>query len=187
MTALSSLWLPILVSAVLVFIASTVIHMFLPFWHRNDYLKMPNEDKAMDSLRPLAIPPGDYMVPYCAGAEDMKSPAFKEKLNKGPVMMVTVRPNGMAGMGKPLVLWFIFCLVIGLFAGYVASRALPPGAQYLRVFQLAGASAFMAYAAAIWPPSIWYGRSWSATFKSTVDGLVYALVTAGAFGWLWPR
>jgi hypothetical protein len=186
-TALSSLWLPILVSAVFVFIASTVIHMLLSFWHRNDYLRMPNEDKAMDSLRPLAIPPGDYMVPYCAGAEDMKSPAFKEKLSKGPVMMVTVRPNGMAGMGRPLVLWFIFCLVIGIFVGYVASRALPPGAQYLRVFQLAGASAFMAYAAAIWPPSIWYGRSWSATFKSTIDGLAYALLTAGTFGWLWPR
>jgi hypothetical protein len=187
MTALATLWIPILVSAVFVFIASTVVHMVLSFWHRGDYLKMPNEEKAMDSLRPLAIPPGDYMVPYCAGAEDMKSSAFKEKLSKGPVMMVTVRPNGMAAMGRPLVLWFLFCVVIGVFAGYVASRALPPGAQYLRVFQLVGASAFMAYAAAIWPPSIWYGRSWSATFRSTVDGLVYALLTAGTFGWLWPR
>jgi hypothetical protein len=77
--------------------------------------------------------------------------------------------------------------VIGLFAGYVASRGLPSGAPYLRVFQLVGASAFMAYAAAIWPPSIWYSCSWNTTFKSTVDGLVYALVTAGTFGWLWPR
>jgi hypothetical protein len=186
MTALSSLWLPILVSAVLVFIASTVIHMFLP-WHRNDYLKMPNEDKAMDALRPLAIPPGDYTLPHCSGAEEMKSPAFKDKMSRGPVMIVTVRPNGMPGMGKYLVQWFIFCAVIGLFAGYVASRALPSGAPYLRVFQLVGASAFMAYAAAIWPMSIWYSRSWNTTFKSTVDGLAYALITAGAFGWLWPR
>jgi hypothetical protein len=186
MTALSSLWLPILVSAVLVFIASMVIHMFLP-WHRNDYPKMPNEDKAIDALRPLAIPPGDYMVPHCSGPEEMKSPALKDKMNKGPVMIVTVRPNGMPGMGSYLVQWFIYCAVIGFFAGYVASRALPSGAPYLRVFQLVGASAFMAYAAAIWPISIWYGRSWTTTFKSTVDGLVYALVTAGAFGWLWPR
>jgi hypothetical protein len=186
MTALSSLWLPILVSAVLVFIASTVIHMLLP-WHRNDYPKMPNEDKALDALRPLSIPPGDYMVPHCSGPEEMKSPAFKDKMNKGPVMIVTVRPNGLPGMGTYLVQWFIFCAVIGLFAGYVASRALPSGAPYLRVFQLVGASAFMAYAAAIWPMSIWYGRSWNTAFKSTVDGLVYALITAGAFGWLWPR
>ena len=186
MTALSSLWLPILVSAILVFIASTVIHMLLP-WHRNDYPKMPNEDKALDALRPLAIPPGDYMVPHCSGPEGMKSPAFKDKMNKGPVMIVTVLPNGLPGMGTYLVQWFIFCAVIGIFAGYVASRALPSGAPYLRVFQLVGASAFMAYAAAIWPMSIWYGRSWTTTVKSTVDGLVYALITAGAFGWLWPR
>jgi hypothetical protein len=186
MTALSALWLPVLVSAFLVFVASTVIHMFLP-WHRNDYLKMPNEDRALDALRPLAIPPGDYMVPHCTGPEEMKSPAFKDKMSKGPVMIVTVRPNGMPSMGGYLVQWFIFCAVIGLFAGYVGSRAMPPGAQYLRVFQLVGASAFMAYAAAIWPMSIWYGRSWKTTFKSTIDGLVYALITAGTFGWLWPR
>ena len=141
----------------------------------------------MDALRPLAIPPGDYVAPHCSGPEEMKSAAFKEKMNKGPVMMVTVRPSGMFSMGKPLVQWFVFCVVIGFFAAYVTSHALPSGTQYLRVFQLVGATAFMAYAAALWPPSIWYGRSWSATFKSTVDGLVYALVTAGTFGWLWPR
>ena len=186
MTALSALWLPILVSAVLVFIASMVIHMFLP-WHRKDYPKMPNEDKAMNALRPLAIPPGDYMVPHCSGMEEMKSPAFAEKMKNGPVMIVTVRPNGVVGMGKYLVQWFIFCIVIGFFVAYIASRALPAGAQYLRVFQLAGATAFIAYAAGLWPISIWYSRSWSTTIKSTVDGLVYALVTAGAFGWLWPR
>lgn len=186
MTALSALWLPILVSAVLVFIASSVIHMFLP-WHKNDFPKMPNEEKAMDALRPLAIPPGDYMVPHCSGSKEMRSPEFAEKMKRGPVMIVTVRPNGMFGMGKNLVQWFIYCAAIGLFAGYVASRALPSGTPYLRVFQLVGATAFLAYSASLWPMSIWYSRSWMTTFKSTVDGLIYALLTAGAFGWLWPR
>jgi hypothetical protein len=186
MTALSTLWLPILVSTVIVFVASMVVHMFLP-WHRNDYPKMPNQDKAMDALRPLAIPPGDYMVPHCSGQDERRSPEFAEKMKKGPVMIVTVRPNGMPGMGAYLVQWLIFCAVVGFFAAYVASRALPPGTAYLRVFQLVGAAAFMGYAAALWPMSIWYGRSWTTTFKSTVDGLAYALLTAGAFGWLWPR
>jgi len=186
MTALSTLWLPILVSTVIVFVASMVVHMFLP-WHRNDYPKMPNQDKAMDALRPLAIPPGDYMVPHCSGQGERRSPEFAEKMKKGPVMIVTVRPNGMPGMGAYLVQWLIFCAVVGFFAAYVASRALPPGTAYLRVFQLVGAAAFMGYAAALWPMSIWYGRSWTTTFKSTVDGLAYALLTAGAFGWLWPR
>jgi hypothetical protein len=186
MTALTSLWLPILVSAVLVFIASSVIHMFLG-WHRNDYPKMPNEDRAMDALRPLAIPPGDYMVPHCSGPEEMKTPAFAEKMNKGPVMIVTVRPNGMPGMGRYLVQWFAFCVIIGIFVAYIASLALPTGTPYLRVFQLVGATAFIGYAAGLWPISIWYGRSWKNTFKATVDGLAYALLTAGTFGWLWPR
>ena len=186
MTALVLLWLPILVAAVFVFIASTVIHMFLG-WHKNDYFKMPNEDKAMDALRPLAVPPGDYVVPHCSGPEEMKSPAFKEKMSKGPVLIVTVRPNGLPGMGTYLVKWFIFCVVVSIFAGYVASSALTPGTPYLRVFQLVGTAAFMAYSFAIWPLSIWYGRSWSTTIKSTVDGLVYGLLTAGTFGWLWPR
>jgi hypothetical protein len=186
MTALSALWLPILVSAVVVFIASTVIHMFLP-WHRSDYPRMPNQDKAIDALRPLAIPPGDYMVPHCSGMEERKSPEYADKMNKGPVMIVTVRPNGVPGMGTYLVGWLIFCAVLGFFAAYVASRALPSGAPYLRVFQLVGATAFMGYALALWPMSIWYGRSWTTTLKSTVDGLAYALLTAGVFGWLWPR
>ncbi|HKW36743.1 MAG TPA: hypothetical protein VJO54_02945 [Burkholderiales bacterium] len=186
MTALSALWLPILVSALIVFIASSVIHMVLP-WHRSDYPRMPNEDKAMDALRPLAIPPGDYMVPHCSGPEEMKSPAFKEKMSKGPVLIVTVRPNGMAGMGKYLAQWFVFCVVTGFFSAYVAASALPSGTPYLKVFQVAGSAAFMGYAFALWPTSIWYGRSWVNTFKSTVDGLVYALLTAGTLGWLWPR
>jgi len=186
MTALSSLWLPILVSTVFVYIASTAIHMFLG-WHKNDYPKMPGEDKAMDALRPLAIPPGDYMLPHCSGPEEMKSAAFKEKMARGPVMIVTVRPGGMPGMGKYLVQWLIFCVVIALFAGYVASSALPPGTPYLRVFQLVGTSTFMAYSLALWPLSIWYGRSWGTTIRSTVDGLIYGLLTAGTFGWLWPR
>ena len=186
MTALTSLWLPILVAAVLVFIASSAIHMFLG-WHKNDYRKMPNEDKAMDSLRPLAVPPGDYVVPHCSGPEEMKSPAFREKMSKGPVLIITVRPNGLPGMGAYLVQWFVFCVVVSIFAVCVASSALPPGTPYLRVFQLVGTSAFMGYAFALWPLSIWYGRSWSTTIKSTVDGLVYGLLTAGTFGWLWPR
>src|SRR5258708_4716028 len=187
MTGLSALWLPILLSSVIVFVASTVLHMALPWWHKNDYPKVPNEDKLMDALRPFAVPPGDYMVPRCSSAQEMRSPGFAEKLKKGPVMLLTVRPNGPMSMSKPLVLWFLCSAVVGLFAAYVAGRALPSGAPYLRVFQLVGATAFIAYAVGVWQMSIWYSRKWSTTVKATVDGLIYALLTAGMFGWLWPR
>jgi len=186
MTGINALWLPILLSAVIVFVVSSIIHMVLP-WHKTDYPKVPNEDRVRDALRPLAIPPGDYMIPRPLSMQEMKSPEFIEKLNQGPVMVVTVMPNGPGSMAKNLVLWFLYCVVVGFFASYIASRALPPGAPYLRVFQFAGVTAFIGYALALWQMSIWYRRDWSTTIKSTVDGFIYALLTAGTFGWLWPH
>jgi len=186
MTGLHSLWLPILLSSVIVFVVSSLIHMMMP-WHKNDYPGMPNEDKVRDALKPLAIPPGDYMVPRATTRDEMRSPAFLAKLKEGPVMIVTVMPNGMMAMGKTFVLWFVYLLVVGVFAGYVAGRALPHHSPYLAVFRFAGVTAFTAHALALWPISIWYRRSWGTTVKSTIDGLIYALLTAGTFGWLWPR
>ncbi|MBI1967870.1 MAG: hypothetical protein HYS40_07755 [Gemmatimonadetes bacterium] len=186
MTGLSTLWLPILLSSVIVFVVSSVIHMFLP-WHKNDYPKVPNEDRVRDALRSLAIPPGDYMVPRASSTPEMRSPEFAEKLKQGPVMVLTVIPNGPIPMGKSLALWFLYSLAVGVFAAYVAGRALPVGAEYLKVFRFAGVTAFVGYSVALWQMSIWYRRAWSTTIKATVDGLIYALLTAGTFGWLWPR
>lgn len=186
MTALSSLWLPILLSAVLVFVASSVIHMVTP-WHKTDFKKLPDEDRARDGLRALAIAPGDYMSPCPSSHEEMKSPEFKAKLEQGPRLVMTVMPNGPFSMGKPLAQWFVFCLVVSFFAAYVASRTLAHGAPYMHVFQLVSVTAFMGYSLALWPMSIWYQRSWTTTIKSTVDGAAYALLSAGVFGWLWVR
>ena len=186
MIGLSALWLPILLSSVIVFIVSSVIHMASP-WHKNDYPKVPNEDKVRDALRPLAIPPGDYMVPRASSSQEMRSPEFAEKIKQGPNMVLTVIPNGPWPMGQYLTLWFFYAVVVGVFAAYVAGRALPPGAAYLSVFRFAGVTAFVGYSVALWQMSIWYRRAWSTTIKATVDGLIYALLTAGTFGWLWPR
>jgi len=185
MTGLSALWLPILVSAVLVFVASSLIHMASP-WHKSDYPKLSNEKQVMDALRPLSIPLGDYMMPRPSSREEMRSPAFVERFKEGPVVMLTVMPSEMS-MGRNLAMWFGYCVLVGVFAGYIAGRALPVGAQYLPVFRFAGATAFIAYAVALWQMSIWYRRAWTTTIKATVDGLIYACLTAGAFGWLWPR
>ena len=90
-------------------------------------------------------------------------------------------------MGRNLTLWFLYLVAVGIFAAYVTGRALSPGAPYLQVFRFTGAVAFAAYALALWQMSIWYRRAWTTTIKATVDGLIYALLTAGCFGWLWPR
>src|SRR5439155_17811909 len=99
-----------------------------------DYPKVPNEDKVMEALRPRSIPPGDYMIPRTSSHQEMRSPAFLEKRNRGPILIMTVLPNGPVTMSGSLLSWFIYCAFVGLFAGYVASRALPVGAQYLQVF-----------------------------------------------------
>jgi hypothetical protein len=186
MTSLYALWLPILLSAVIVFVASSIIHMG-PFWHRSDYPKAPNEDRLRDALRPLGIPPGEYMVPRAAHGKDMRTPEFQEKLKQGPILMLTVLPNGAFSMAANLVQWFLYCVVVSFFAAYIASRALSGGTEYLRVFQLVGATAFVGYTVALYQMSIWFKRSWSLSVKATVDGLIYASLTAGTFGWLWPQ
>jgi hypothetical protein len=186
MTALHMLWVPIVVSAVFVFLVSSVIHMASP-WHKSDYPKMPNEEAVRDALRPLNVPPGDYMVPRPESRQAMSSPEFLEKMNKGPVVIMTVVPNGPMSMAKSLGLWFLYAAAVGAMAGYVAWHALHVGASYRAVFRLVGVTAFMGYSAALWQMSIWYRRAWGITVKETVDGIIYAALTAGTFGWLWPR
>ncbi|HEU5173221.1 MAG TPA: hypothetical protein VFT96_00590 [Gemmatimonadaceae bacterium] len=186
MTTLASLWLPILASAVVVFLASSVIHMLLP-WHKSDYPPMPREQEFRDAVRPLAIPPGDYMVPRAQSMDELKTDAFRAKQTEGPVVIMTVLPNGVLGMGRSLLLWFVYLLVVALFGAYVAGRALPPGADYMRVFQFVSATTFAAIAGGLWQMSIWYHRAMSITIKSTVDALIYAALMAGVFGWLWPQ
>jgi len=181
-----SLWVPILVSAVIVFVVSSILHMVLPV-HRSDYRKLPDENGVMDALRKAGVGPGDYMFPHAGSMADLKSPAFTEKRTKGPVASMTVMESGPVSMGPSLAQWFLYCVVVGVFAAYVAGRALEPGAHYLKVFRFAGVTAFVGYSLALWQNTIWYKRAWTTTLKANVDGLVYGLLTAGTFGWLWPK
>lgn len=185
MVSIVALWLPILLSAVAVFVVSSVIHMFLKY-HQSDFGAVPREDEVQAALRPFAIPPGEYVLPRAGCQKDMQTPEFQEKLDRGPVAFLTVMPNGPFTMGGSLVAWFVYTVVVGIFAAYVSGQALEPGAQYTKVFQFAGVTAFAGYALALWQGAIWMKRKISTTLKSTFDGFVYALVTAGFFGWLWP-
>jgi len=186
MISLASLWLPVLLSAVLVFVASSVIHM-TPLWHKSDYPQMPREAEVMDALRPFAIPPGDYFIPRAGSMKAMRSPEFKEKMSRGPVAMLTVLPNGPPAMNRNLIQWFLFLIVVAGFVALVTCRTLPIGTPYLRVFKVAGTVAFVGYFLAQCQQSIWYRRPWGVTLKYAFDGVIYAMLTAGTFGWLWPR
>ncbi len=186
MVPIVSLWLPILVSSVVVFLVSFILHTVLKY-HASDYSKLPNEEGAMDALRKFNIPDGDYSFPRASSMKEMGTPEFQEKQKKGPNGMLTIWGTGSASMGKELAIWFLYSVVIGVFAAYIAGRALGEGASYLAVFRFAGATAFFCYAVANWQESIWFKKKWSTTIKNTFDALVYALLTAGVFGWLWPR
>ena len=182
---LTSLWLPILLSAVAVFIASSIVHMFLPY-HRSDYQKVPNEDAVMDDLRKANLAPGDYLLPHPGGPEHMRSQEYKDKVNRGPVVMFTVM-TGFFAMGKRFTQWFLYVIFVGILAGAVAVHTLPPGSSFKHVFHVVGLVAFAAYGMALWPLSIWYNRSWSTTLKSNLDALIYAVITGAVFAWLWPH
>lgn len=186
MTPITALWLPILVSLVVVFIISSFIHMASP-WHKSDYPKLANEDAVMSALRPLNLPPGDYMLPRPTSMAEMKSPEFIERVERGPKVLMTVMPSGMPNMGRSLACWGLLILAVTGIAAHVASTVLAPGASSSTIFHTIGLYTLAAYSFALWQLSIWYGRGWGITIKSTVDGLIYAIATGLIFMWLWPR
>lgn len=185
MVSLMSLAVPIVLSAVLVFVLSSVIHMVMTY-HRADFRGLPKEDEVLETFRRLNVAPGDYVAPYCDSPESMKDPAYLEKMKRGPGLVVTVWQTSSFNMGATLGQWFVYLLVVSFFTGYVLSRVFGEGANYMEVFRIAGTVAFMGYALGMPQANIWYQKGWGSTLRSMFDGLLYGLVTAGTFGWLWP-
>jgi len=189
MVSLTQLWLPILLSAVAVFLVSSIVHMALKY-HNSDFRRLPNEDEVLAALGRHDIPVGEYMFPHMtggSGGNPMKDPVLIEKWNRGPAGIMTVMPKGMRPLGGFLAQWFVYSLVCSLFAAYLASRALPVGAEGSEVFRFTATVAFLAYGLALVHDSIWYGRLWSTTLKNLFDSLLYGVTTAAVFVWLWPK
>jgi hypothetical protein len=186
MVAWSQLVLPILLSAVLVFVVSSVLHTVLKYHHK-DIQKLGNEEEVRAALKKGNASVGQYFIPYCADHKEMNTPEQLRKFEEGPVGLLMLRPAGRVHMGPVLIQWLIYTIVVSALAAYIAKSTLTSGADYLAVFQVVGASAWLAYAWQAPADSIWKGQPWSVTTKVLIDGLIYAAVTAGAFGWLWPR
>lgn len=183
---LAQLWLPILLAAVFVFVVSSVIHMATPM-HKGDHGKLPDEDAVLEALRKAGVRPGSYMFPCAGSMKEMSSPEMLEKQRRGPVGWLTAIPNGPVPIGRSLVQWFVYSLVIAFFAAYVGTQALSQAATYHQVFRLTGTVAILGFAFSNVDASIWKGVRWSVTTRFVLDGIVYGLVTAGTFGWLWPH
>lgn len=185
MTPFMSLLLPIVVSAVAVFVLTLIVHM-MP-WHKRDYIRLPDEDGVMQALRPFNIPPNDYVTPHPGSGDYMKSPEYDAKREAGPVMWLTVAPPGPWNLGRIMGLWFLFVVVVSAAVACVVGTILPPGAHTHAVFHYAAAITFLSYAMGGVPMSIWYDRKWSTTFRNAVDSLLYALATGWIFSMMWPK
>jgi len=186
MISLPQLWLPILVSAVLVFVASSLIHMVVK-WHNSDYLTLSNEDEVRAAIRKTNPAPGQYLLPSISDMSQLKTPEVQRKFTEGPVGFLALKKSGTPNMAPALVQWFVFALVVSIFAAYLGSRTLSLGTQYFKVFRVAGTIGFLGYAAGAVPAAIWMGKPWRSAEKELADGFIYGLLTGGAFGWLWPR
>ena len=179
------LWLPTLVAAVAVFIASSLVHMVLK-WHATDQSKLPNEDAVADALRGAA--PGEYRLPWGGSTEEMKSPAFLEKAKRGPVAIVGISGGDFQkGFQRALILWFVYSLVVGFLAGHIAHLALGGNADAHDIFHNVGLAAFMGYGMALAQQSIWGPKKWWPTAKGMIDALIYGAITGAVFVWLWPK
>ena len=185
MLSLIELWIPILVAAVLVFAASSVLHMCLPI-HKGDCEKLPNEAAVLDAMRGEDLAPGQYTFPFACSMKEMASPEMIEKYKRGPVGLITIMPTGVPAIGKSLAQWFVFGLFVSTLVAYTAMIGLERGAEWMPVLRLTSAVALLAYSFAHISDSIWKGQSWMTTLKFIFDGVVYALVTGATFAWLWP-
>ncbi len=183
--SLIDLWMPILLGSLLAWIASALIHMALKY-HNSDYRQLANEDEVAASIGRGAPRPGLHAIPFCVDMGKMNEPAMQAKYTNGPVAFVTVFPNGMPAMGKLVGQQMLYFLVGCALIAWCASLALVPGAAYLRVFGFVAPVAFLAFGWAVVPFSIWFGHTWSTTLKYLLDALIYGLIVAGTFAWLWP-
>lgn len=184
--SLLHLWIPILLAAVCVFAASSLIHMVVK-WHASDYNGLSNEDEVRAAIRKGSPAPGQYVLPRCGDMKDMGKPEMQEKYKEGPVAFLVVAPNGMPAVGAALAKWFVFSVLVAFTAAYLASRTLPAGTHYLQVFRVVGTTSFLAYGFGSIPMAIWMGKPWSSAVKDLADALIYGLLSGGVFGWLWPR
>ena len=185
MVTVVSLAVPILLSAALVWVASALVWTVLP-WHKKDYSKLPDERGTLANLAAQDLAAGQYMFPYTPTPESMKNEGVIEAYEKGAAGFMTVLPRGIPSMGRNMAISFAYYVVVGIVIAWVASLTLVPGADYMAVFRVTSVVAFLAYGAGTVPEAIWFGRPWSKISKGFGDALIYALLTGGSFGWLWP-
>ena len=187
MEFIDSLWLPILLSAVAVWIASIVLG--LPFFHhKTDWIGLPKgqEDALASFLRTSDVRPGNYLFPDFRTREAMESERVKKALNDGPVGHLSLWPTPL-GMGGKMAATFVVYLIVNTLIAYLTRVAIPGPASFARVFQVAGAAGVLAYGFAHLPSAIWWGAYRRTIVANVIDGMIYGCITGAIFAWRWPQ
>ncbi|MDF1808105.1 MAG: hypothetical protein P1U42_00260 [Phycisphaerales bacterium] len=188
MVPLTDLILAILIASVAVFFASSMMWMVLPH-HRKDFKFLEEKESGyIDAIKNLDIKPGLYMYPGCDHSKsqsDERKNAIKERWDAGPWGVLTVYP-GKPNFGMNLLKTFLTFLVITIFVAYITGIGVAPGADYMHVFRIAGTTAILGHCMGGLCGSFFMGKPTRFIITDFIDGIVYALVTAGIIASMWP-
>jgi hypothetical protein len=178
---LGSLWLPILLSTAALFFLGFLSWMVLGL-HKADWNELSDEDAFGQAVRDLNVQPGSYMFPYCADAEQMKSAAFIEKQQQGPVGIIQIWEE-TGGMGKQLGCQFGFLLATMFCLAYLATLGVSAGADFMTVFRFVGTAGMLFFTVANVPTAIWFRARITGHI---IDGVLLGLAAGVIFALLWP-
>lgn len=175
-----TLLLPIILSAIALFVASFVSWMVVRL-HKDDWRKLEKEDEFFAKVQELKPAVGSYNFPHCT-PENMKDSAMQEKLNQGPCGVMTIFPPGQS-MGRNLGLTFAHYLGVSFCIGYLATLAFERGAAFGDVFRFVATAGLIAFLAGIIGHAIWFRIR---IIGHLIESIVYALIMGVIFAALWP-
>lgn len=178
-TAILSLWIPVVATALATMILSTLAWTLLPH-HKPDMQEHPNADELAEQVRASDVPPGNYYFP-AYGTPKAPGPFIKA----GPWGNLKIYPSA-PNMGRNIALTFLTLLVVAVFVGYITAQACSPGSDTSRVFQIAMTTAVLCHVFGGALNGIWFGKRLRFFITDAIDGLVYSAATGACFALLWP-
>lgn len=188
MELLLPLWLPILLSAGVIWVMSIIFGMALPH-HKQDWIGLGDEDGFMEDLRRRGIKPGNYLFPDFRSSEQLRSEKVERALKEGPVGHLSVWKTPVT-MGDKMVGTLVVHLVVCILIAYLTRIALPaasPPPPFAKVFQIAGTAGVLAYSFSFIPNALWFGAYKRTIVASIFDGVLYGVVIGAIFAWRWPQ
>ena len=184
MSELAGLSIPILLSAIAVFVISLAGRLLIGH-HKADWNELPEEGDTMEFLRKSGIKPGCYIFPLVHSKEHRTDELKEQRLEAGPWGTIHVWTS-QGNLGSRLLQTFTFHLVASFFIAYLGTLAIEPGAGFLKAFQVTGTAGILAYAFGGVPNAIWFSRHVRPAVLDVVDGICFGLITGVVFGLLWP-